>query len=337
MRALLYRGPGVVEIDDLPAPELARGEVLLDVRAAGICGTDRHIVAGDLGVLPDTVPGHEIAGRIVALGAGVTGWEIGRRVVCYGQVVCGECRPCREGASHRCRRPQVLGMTRQGGFAEQIAVPQECLIRLPAAVPDEVAAIVPDAVATPFHALVTVGAMTPDDTVVIIGAGGVGLQAVLLTRMRGASLIVAVDPSAEARAAALIAGADRAVDPATDDPAKALFELTGGATLALECVGRAESVELGMRALAPGGRLVIVGVGHEQPRLPPLIRFVAGETSIHGSFGSTMAEIETVLTLIADGKLDVSRSISQRVSLERAPEVFARPPTAGRTVIVSRP
>jgi len=335
MRGLVYHGPDDVRIEQIPDPEPAAGEVLLDVSAAGLCGTDRHIVAGDLAVTPGTVLGHEISGRIAAIGEGVENWEMGSRVLSYGQVTCGECRPCRDGHEHRCRRPQVMGMNRQGGFAEQIAVPQQCLVPVPEAVSDGVAAIVPDAIATPYHALVTVGRIRPGETVVVIGAGGLGLQAILLARMEGAARVVAVDPSAEARRAALAAGADDVLDPSADeDPAKMLYKLTSGATLALECVGRGESVELGMRSLAPGGSLVVVGVGHDRPRLPPLIRFVAGETSIHGSFGSTIAEIETVLDRVADGRLDVSRSISRSVTLDQVPSVFAEPPTPGRTVII---
>ncbi len=288
MRAVVYRGPGELSVETVSDPVPAEGEVLLELSAAGICGTDRHIVAGELGVASGTVPGHEIAGRIVALSEGVKGWEIGARVLSYGQVTCGECWPCRDGNEHRCRRPQVLGMTRQGGFAEMIAVPADILVAVPDAVSDEVAAIVPDAIATPYHALFTVGGIVEGETVVIIGAGGLGLQAIVVARMGGAGSIVAVDPSAEAREAALRVGANDVLDPTVDEePAKALYGLTGGASLTLECVGRAESVELGMQSLASGGRLVVVGVGHDRPRLPPLIRFVAGENSIHGSFGWT--------------------------------------------------
>lgn len=337
MRALVYHGPRDIRPKNIPDPEPAPGEVLLEVSAAGICGTDRHIVAGELGVPAGTVPGHEIAGRITALGEGVDGWELGARVLSYGQVTCGECRPCRDGNEHRCRRPQVMGMTRQGGFADKVAVPHDILVPVPDAVSDEIAAIVPDAIATPYHALVTIGRIQQGESVVVIGAGGLGLQAIVLARMEGAGRIVAVDPSQEAREAALRVGADEVLDPTADDkPAKALYGLTRGATLALECVGRAESVELGMESLVPGGRLVIVGVGHDRPRLPPLIRFVAGETSIHGSFGSTIPEIRTVLGLIVEGRLDMSRAISRRVSIDDGAEVFNQPATPGRTVIVPR-
>lgn len=330
MRALVLHGPGNLEVTRVPEPVPEPGEVLISVRAAGICGTDRHIVAGDLPVPPGTIPGHEVAGVIVK---GVGEWEPGRRVLSYGQVVCGECRSCRDGASHRCRRPQVLGMSRPGGFAEAIAVPASLLVAVPDKVPDEIAAVTPDALATPYHALVAVGRITAGEAVVIVGTGGVGLQAVALAKHLGAGTIVAVDPSAPARQAALAAGADHAVDPADGDAPKAIHAATGGADLALECVGRAESVELAMGTLAPGGRLVVVGVGHDRPRLPPLLRFVAGEYAVLGSFGSTITEIEHLLATMASGGLDVPHAVSRTVDLDDAPAVFREPPTPGRTVI----
>jgi len=337
MRAVVFHGPGDLRVETVSDPEPAPGEVLLDMRAAGICGTDRHIVAGELGVPDGTVPGHEIAGVVAATTEGVEGVSVGDRVLSYGQVTCGSCGPCRDGNPHRCRRPQVLGMTRQGGFAELVALPHEILVPVPDTVPDEIAAIVPDAIATPYHALVTVGGIQAGETVVVVGAGGLGLQAVVLARMLGAGRVVAVDPSAEARAVAREVGADAVLDPsASERPAKALHELAGGATLTLECVGRAESVELGLDSLSPGGRLVVVGVGYDRPRLPPLVRFVTGEIQVRGSFGSAIPEIETVVRLIADGTLDVSRAIARRVVLDEVPDVFTQPSTPGRTVIVPR-
>lgn len=337
MRAVVYHGPGDLRPEEIPDPDPAPGEVLLEVTAAGICGTDRHIAAGDLGVEPGTVLGHEIAGRVISPGEGVGGWKPGQRVLSYGQVTCGQCRPCRDGFEYRCRRPQVMGMNRQGGFAELVAVPASCLIPVPDAVGDDVAAIVPDAIATPYHALITIGHLAAGEVVVVVGAGGLGLQAIVLARWAGAGRIIVVDPSPAAREAAMAAGADEVMDPAAhDDPSQVLYSLSGGATLALECVGRGGTVELALQSLAPGGRLVIVGVGHDRPRLPPLLRFVAGEISVQGSFGSSIAEIEIVLRLIAEGHLDVSHAISRRVTLSGVPDVFAQPSTPGRTVIHPR-
>ncbi len=331
----MLRGPGRIGLERVDDPTPAPGELLLRVDAAGVCGTDRHIVAGELPVAPGTVLGHEIAGSVVELGPGVEGFSPGERVAAFGQVTCGECPACRAGASNRCRRPAVLGMQRQGGFAEWIALPVACLIRLPDAVSSPLGAIASDAIATPFHALRAVGRLEVGETLVVIGAGGLGLHAILLARLAGAARIVAVDPSKAAREAAVEAGADAALDPtAEDDPVRALRGLARGATLALECVGRSESVELGLAALAPGGRLVVVGVGPAQPRLLPLARFIGTELSVLGSFGSTPAEIQTVLDLIESGRLDVSRSIQRKVPLADAAALFDAPGGPARSVIL---
>ena len=335
MKALVYRGPGEISLEEVEDPSPADDEILLRVDAAGVCGTDRHIVAGELGVRPGTVPGHEIAGTVVRSGSRLEGWQTGDRVACFGQVTCGVCPACRAGAPNRCREPVVLGMNRQGGFAEQVALPASCLVRLPEGISSPVGAIATDAIATPLHALWTVGGLRPGETVIVIGAGGLGLHAVQLARLAGAARVVAVDPCEAARKAALDAGADAVMDPGNErDPVRALRRLARGATLALECVGRAETVELGLAVLTTGGRLVVVGVGTERPRLPALARFIGTELCVLGSFGSTPAEIETVLDLIEHGRLDVSRSVQRQVPLDEAAAIFSEPGGPARTVIL---
>ena len=335
MKALVYQGPGAIGLESVGDPSPLHGEVLLRVDAAGVCGTDRHIVAGQLGVEPGTVPGHEIAGTIIEMGSGVEEWKLGERVACFGQVTCGTCRACLSGASNLCRAPAVLGMARQGGFAEMVALPVNCLIRLPDDVSSPIGAIASDAIATPLHALWNVGKLRPGETVVVIGAGGLGLHAIQLARLGGAADVVAVDPSEAARQAALMAGADAVLDPNSEEnPVRALRRLAKGATLALECVGSSETVEMGIAALSAGGRLVVVGVGNAQPSLPPLSRFIGAELSILGSFGSTPVEIETVLNLIQKGRFDISRSVQSEVPLAEAAAIFSGPSGPARTVIL---
>ncbi len=335
MKALVYLGPGEIVLTDIDDPKPAAGEVLLSVTGAGVCGTDRHIVAGELDVPPGTVPGHEISGSIIDIGPDVEGWSVGDRVASFGQVACGACTPCQSGRLNLCRRPAILGMARQGGFAERVALPTGGLIALPESISDTIGAIASDAIATPFHALTTIGRLHAGETVVVIGAGGLGLHAVQLARLCGAARVVAVDPAPEAREAARAAGADAVFDPgAEEEPARALRRLARGASLALECVGRAETVELGLGVLGAGGRLVIIGVGGARPQLPPMVMFSTSELSVHGSFGSTPAEIETVLALIAAGRLDVSQSVQREVALSDAAPIFTQPFGPARTVII---
>jgi len=335
MKALVYEAPGVVALRDVARPLAGAGEVLIQVTAAGVCGTDRHIVAGQLSVAPGTVLGHEVCGSIVEIGHGVTGFAVGDRVIALGQVTCGQCPACRSGRDNRCVRPEILGMTRQGAIAEYIALPARALIRLPKEVPEVVAAIAADAIATPFHAVVTVGQLRPGETVVVIGAGGVGVHAILIARMSGASHIVAVETDAAARDLALAVGADAVFDPrAHDAPAKELRKIVRHAGLVVECVGREETVELAFSVVGPGGRVVVAGVGTARPKLPALLQLAGNEIAILGSFGSTKSEIETVLQLIVTGRLDVSRSVSRSLPLAEAAGVFCGPPAPARTVIV---
>lgn len=334
MRALVYRGPGAVEVSTVEDPVPGPDSVVLEVVAAGVCGTDHHLVAGELGVAAGTIPGHEIAGRIAAVGADVDRWGEGDAVVALGQVVCGTCPACGSGHTNRCSRPEVFGIGRPGGFAEYVAVPARCLVTLPEDVDPAVGAIATDAIATPYHALTAVGELRSGETVAVVGAGGLGVHAVGLARLLGAGRIVAADPSAAARDLALAAGADDVFDPtAHDDAGRALRKLTGGVDAAFEFVGAASTVEMGIAALGQGGRLVVVGVGLDRPRLPPVVRFVGTELAVRGSFGSTFAELEAVVDIVASGRLDTSASVSRRVGLDAAPDLFSGPTAAGRTVI----
>lgn len=334
MRALVYEGPGALALTEVADPSPGPGEVVVEIAAAGVCGTDHHLVAGELGVPDGMVPGHEAAGRIVAVGPEVEHWAEGDAVVSYGQVVCGTCTACLGGHENRCSHPEGFGMARPGAFAEYVAVPAHCLVALPGGVDPAVGAIATDAIATPYHALTAVGAVQSGETVAIIGAGGLGLHAIGLARLLGAGRVVAVDPSVKARDLALAAGADDVLDPgAHNEPSRALRALTDGIDAAFEFVGRAATVEMGLGSLAAGGRLVVVGVGHDRVRLPPIIRFIGMELQVRGSFGSTLAEITAVVELVASGRLDTSRSVSRRVSLDEASGLFTGPAGPARTVI----
>ncbi|MDP7427017.1 MAG: zinc-binding dehydrogenase [Alphaproteobacteria bacterium] len=328
LAARLHEAGKPLQIDEVAVPEPAAGEVLVKVKACGLCGTDIHLaIVGDLPVsyTPITL-GHESAGSVAALGPGVEDFFAeGDRVALYPSASCGRCRYCLGGRESLCAASQVYGMAREGGLAEYITAPARSLLRLPAAVPFDVGAVVTDGIATPFHALRARGRLQPGETVGVFGCGGLGTHAIQFARLMGAAGIIAVDIDGPARERALELGADLALDPGDDGAAKQIRRQLGrGLDLALEFVGRADTVELALRCLDKAGRLVVVGVGMERPKLPPLAAFVGLEQAVLGSFGMDRADIEDIYSLIVAGRIDLSESVSARYPLAEADAALKR-------------
>ncbi|MCA8868110.1 MAG: zinc-binding dehydrogenase [Rhodobacteraceae bacterium] len=312
--ARLYQAKHPLLIEQVPVPVPAADEVLVKVAACGLCGTDIHLaVDGDIPVSRSPVTlGHEVAGTIAVLGAGVQGLSVGQRVALFPSAVCGQCRFCRAGRESLCEASEVYGMSRDGGLAEYITAPAFGVIPIPGDLGFAEAAIITDGVSTPLHALRSRGMLRAGETVAVVGCGGLGVHAILLARMMGAGLVIGIDTGAEARSRAKALGADLVIDPATDpDPGKVIrAELGRGADLALEFVGRTETVEMTLRCLDTGGRAVLVGVGPGQPKLPPLMRFVGREMSVIGSFGMDKRDISDLMGLVTRGRLDLSHSVT---------------------------
>ena len=325
MRAARYYEAGrPVRMEEIPYPEAGPDQVVVRVAACGICGSDLHFFHGmpTLMPLPMTL-GHEPAGVIEALGQGVDGWAPGDRVAVHIGRGCGQCRTCRSGHETCCPSISVPGLHTDGAFAEAVCVPRDCLVRIPDGVSFAVAAVATDCVASPYHALTCRGGLVSGERVAVFGVGGLGNQAVCFAKLLGAAQVVAVDVSEVALARASRAGASDLllVEPG-EDPATRIKELTdGGVDLVLECVGTPATVASGVNALHPGGRLVVVGVGLEPPRIDlPQAVFSFVELSLLGSFGSHAEDLEHVLRLQADGEIDIEVSISHRLSLDRVAE-----------------
>jgi threonine dehydrogenase-like Zn-dependent dehydrogenase len=321
MRAARFHGADVpIRLEDVPYPEAGPGEVVVRVAACGICGSDLHFF-DDLPTLmpPPFVLGHEPAGVIESLGEGITEWAPGDRVALHVGRGCGKCRACLSDHPTCCASLQAPGLTIDGAFAEAVRVPESCLVRVPEGVSLAAAAVATDCVATPYHALTCRGGLEKGDRVAIIGAGGLGGQAVCLARVLGAAQVIAVDVSSAALERAAENGATDTVLATTGEAAAArVLELAeGGVDVALECVGKPETVATGASALHPGGRLVIVGVGMEPPQFnQPQVAFLAGELSVLGSFGSHAQDLAEVLRLQAAGVIDIDSAISHRLRLD---------------------
>jgi propanol-preferring alcohol dehydrogenase len=301
MRAVRFERDGVALVD-LPTPEPEEGEVLVRVRAAGVCRTDVHllrdVIAGKRGPL---VPGHEVAGVVAKVGRGVTAVHAGAAVVVHFELPCGRCRSCLRKRTNLCKEGATLGFSVPGGYAEFVCVPQDVVLAAPANLELERAAILPCSGATAHHAVVTLGGADERDVVAVIGAGGVGLSAVQVAKARGAR-VVAVDVRPEARDAAKLAGADEAVGP--DDALAAILAATKdrGADLVVDLVSTADTMRLGVAALAPGGKLVEVAPGEESLAVSPSL-LMDREISIVGSLSSTMADLARAIALAEAGLL----------------------------------
>lgn len=328
MRALLLSEYKMLSVVDMPTPEVGDEDVLVRVRACGICGSDIHGYDGSTGRrIPPLVMGHEAAGVIERVGRGVRGFAAGERVTFDSTVSCGSCDFCRRGQINLCDHRTVLGVScgdyrRHGALAEYVAVPSRILYTLPDSLPFEHAALI-EAVSIAVHA-VNRHRPAPDDTVVVVGSGMIGLLTVQVLAARGSRNIVAVDVDPRKLALARQMGATRTLNPNECDVVASVRGATGGrgADASFEVVGRTDTVLIAIRSLRKGGTVVLVG--NLSPRVElPLQEVVSRELSVLGSCASN-GEIPESIDLLARGVVNVDPIISLKASLDEAPELFAR-------------
>ena len=297
----------------LPDPEPGPGEVVVRIEAAGICRSDVHYRSGHRRIpgVP-LVPGHEVAGSIVAVSDGVPRDRVGQRVCLHYLVTCGHCAPCLRGAEQFCTVGQMIGLDRQGGYAEAITVPAVNAVVIPPSVSTEAAAVMMCSTVTVLHALRR-GAFQPGERVAVLGVGGLGISAVQVAMALGAGAVYAVDVNPVKRSAAERLGAIP-IDGAGD--VVAALRSAGGVDVALELVGIADLVRVGVASLAPGGRVVAVGITTDEFGLDPFRDLVLVERSVIGSADHLSSEIDEVLALAQSGRIDPGSAITARVPLE---------------------
>jgi len=323
MRAIVVaRYGGALEFVDRPMPRPAPDEVLLRVRASGLCSTDLHLLQGrmPLGDLPRIV-GHEIAGDIVELGAATRDWNIGDRVVVAIDVVCGTCRHCLTGQTQRCTAMKRIGFERDGGHAEYVAVPASNLVAVPSELADEAAAILPDAVACMYHSLICQGKVGVGQKVLILGVGGLGIHGVQIARIAGAD-VLATSRRAERLHIAEQYGAVP-VNPTTQSLHEIVSEFTHGegVDVVVDNIGTRASVREGLSLLRPGGKFLVVAYLDETFEIPSLPLFKT-EQEIIGCRGSTKQDLIEVVRLVQSGRL--TPVIGARYPLEQINAAVAR-------------
>ncbi len=324
--ARYYTGHRGCAVEETARPAPGPGQVLVALKAAGLCGTDLHIAweqSFPVAASPIT-PGHEGAGVVTELGPDVSGWSAGDRVIFYPSISCGSCRACRNGRLSLCPNARILGVHVDGTFAEYVSVPAAGLVSLPERVSFEAGAILSDAVAAAYHAVAKRAVVRVGETVAIFGCGGVGYHGLLFAKHAGAARIVAVDTSGGALARARRAGATDLVNAREQEPAKAIRALTGGegVDVAFEFVGSAATVAEALRSVGRPGRVVVVGVGSDRVELPPLTAFVGKELAIIGSMGSYREDLGEVLSLVERGWIDLDGSVTHRFPLDQINVAF---------------
>jgi L-iditol 2-dehydrogenase len=328
MKALLLSEYKKLNVVEMPTPDIGEDDVLVRVRACGICGSDIHGYDGSTGRrIPPLVMGHEAAGVIERAGGAVEGFKVGDRVTFDSTVSCGTCAFCRQGQINLCDNRTVLGVScgdyrRHGAFAEYVSVPARILYQLPDTLPFERAALI-EAVSIAVHA-VSRHVPRPDDAVLVVGSGMIGVLVIQVLREKGCRNIIAVDVDDDKLALAKRLGAARTLNATGIDVPAKVRELTGGqgADASFEVVGHGSTVMSAIRSLRKGGTVVLIG--NLSPKVEiPLQEVVSREISVLGSCASS-GEIPECIELLARGAVDVDPLISLKASLDEAPQLFER-------------
>jgi L-iditol 2-dehydrogenase len=328
MKALVLKEYRRFALEDFAVPELQPDEVLVRVRACGICGSDVHGMDGSSGRrIPPLVMGHEAAGEIAEIGSGVTGWKTGDRVTFDSTVYCGECWFCQCGRVNLCDNRRVLGVScgeyrRHGAFAEFVAVPQRILYRLPDSLSFEQAAMV-EAVSVAVHAVKRTP-LAPDAVALVVGTGMIGLLVVQVLRAMNCQTVIAIDLEENKLTLAKKLGATHTIK--ADDAAlpEKIRALSGGrgVNAAFEVVGLPATVKTAIESVRKGGSITLVGNLKPQAELP-LQAVVTRELTLIGTCASA-GEYPECLALIAGGKVNVTEFISATPPLAEGAQWFER-------------
>jgi propanol-preferring alcohol dehydrogenase len=334
-----------LNLKDVPVPKIGPNDALIRVRVCGAGLTVVIMIAtpGRIKAYP-RIPGHEIAGEVVEVGSEVRSFKAGQRVTNHYYLTCGNCRYCRSGRETLCENFRGnVGNGCDGGYAEYCVLPERNLVRIPDGVTDLEAAVASDAIATPYHACHAEAQISPGDDVLIIGAGGgVGIHMVQMARLCGGR-VIAAEVGEEKMALAKAMGADEVIDARRGELVKQVKALTGGRGVdaAIDIVGNSKTLQACLEALAPAGRMVIIGskpaaVYGEDPtfKVNPQ-EFMRKAQEIHGSRYVNNSEIERVLELVRHKR--IKAVVNRTFPLEEAEQVhelLRKNAIAGRAALI---
>ncbi len=328
MKAIVKReaAPGL-SIETVPDPEIGPDEVLIRVRRAGICGTDLHIYEWDAWsqsrIRPPRVLGHEFMGEVVEVGKLVENVSAGDRVSAESHLVCGHCELCHTGNAHVCRDTQIIGVDRDGAFAEFVSIPSTNIIPIPRSISDDHAAVF-DPLGNAFHTVLHRD--VSGHVVTVVGCGPIGLFAVGIARAAGAASVIAVEPHAERRALARRMGAELCLDPGSDDVESAIAEATRGygSDVVCEMSGHPDGIRSAFRLCRNGGHVRLLGLPKGAVEIDLARDVIFKGLHVYGVVGRRMygTWIE-MRNFLASGLVDIDPVITHRLGFERFEEGIA--------------
>ncbi|BCJ75083.1 alcohol dehydrogenase [Catellatospora sp. IY07-71] len=316
-------------VEEVPVPVPGPGEVLVEVRAAGVCLSDVHLIDGSLVPLFATsnvvTVGHEVSGVIHSLGPGLRrGLTAGTRVTLEAGQSCDQCADC---ARRRpCTQIRTRGIDYDGGWAQYTLAREDTLIPIPDQLPFDQAAIIPDAVSTPYAAVVATAGVRPAQSIGVWGVGGVGAHNIRVARLVGAAPIIAIDPLPGARQRALAFGADLALDPTAGDFTDQILKVTGGRGLdfAFDCAGFPAVREQAAAVLGQHGALILVGITPEPLTISEGLTFNYLSKQVRGHYGGFPESVSELVQLASNGRLDLAPSITDHIPLADAADAIHR-------------
>jgi propanol-preferring alcohol dehydrogenase len=321
MKAVRLVEPGrPLEVQEIDVPEVGPTDVLVRVKAAGICHSDVHYRKGTSAVhpLPLTL-GHEVAGVVDRVGSEVTELGVGDRVCLHYLVTCGKCVYCNQGHEQFCPSGAMIGKHRDGGYAEFCAVPSRCAFPLPNAIPFEQGAIMMCSSATANHALLK-SRLRPGESVAVFGMGGLGMSAVQLAKAFGALRVFAIDIRDSKLETAKGLGATP-INGKNADPVTEIKRLTDGegVDVALELIGIPRTMEQAIKSLGTLGRAVLAGITEKSFTVTPYEELLCKEAEVIGVSDHLAQELPLLIGWVSEGKLDLAKAIARTVALDADP------------------
>lgn len=336
MKAVRLESIGSMTMRSVEKPVAGRGELLVRVLAAGICGSDRHMYKGEYPTAMPVTMGHEFSGIVEEIGDDVIGFAGGGLVTVDPNIACGRCHACTRGRPNLCEGLTAIGVTRDGGFADYVAVPHRQAFTLPADL-DPVHGAFCEPLACCLHAI-DKAEIRAGDSVVILGGGVIGLLMVQLARLAGASEVILITRQLSRRQTALHLGASHAFDPTASDAVAAVRDVThGGADVVIECAGVPETMQTGLRMARRGGIFVLFGVtpaGVEVPVLP--FDLLVNEVDIRPAYLNPFTHSRAA-AMVASGVLELDMLVTRTIGLEDVAGVVGGAPLLGEIKVIVRP